>query len=49
MRRAKGYEVHFQEFAGGQDYLGWRGTLADGLMALMGDLAPKTPRESAPA
>jgi enterochelin esterase family protein len=33
---AKGYEVHFQEFAGGHDYLSWRGTLADGLMALMG-------------
>ena len=35
--RAKGYEVHFQEFAGGHDYLSWRGTLADGLIALMGD------------
>jgi enterochelin esterase-like enzyme len=34
---AKGYEVHFQEFAGGHDYLSWRGTLADGLIALMGD------------
>jgi len=40
--RAKGYEVHFQEFAGGHDYLGWRGTLADGLIALMGDTASKT-------
>jgi enterochelin esterase family protein len=39
--RAKGYEVHFQEFAGGHDYLGWRGTLADGLIALLGDAAPK--------
>ncbi len=47
--RAKGYEVHFQEFAGGHDYLSWRGTLADGLIALMGDTASKTPRESAPA
>jgi enterochelin esterase family protein len=46
--RAKGYEVHFQEFAGGHDYLGWRGTLADGLIALMGDMASKTPREHAP-
>ena len=36
---AKGYEVHFQEFAGGHDYLGWRGTLADGLIALMGGAA----------
>jgi enterochelin esterase-like enzyme len=33
---AKGYEVHFHEFAGGHDYLSWRGTLADGLIALMG-------------
>ena len=37
--RAKGYEVHFQEFAGGHDYLCWRGTLADGLIALMGGAA----------
>jgi len=34
--RAKGYEVHFQEFVGGHDYLSWRGTLADGLIALVG-------------
>ena len=34
--RAKGYEVHYQEFAGGHDYLSWRGTLADGLTALIG-------------
>jgi len=47
--RAKGYEVHFQEFAGGHDYLSWRGTLADGLMALMSSPASKTPLESAPA
>jgi enterochelin esterase-like enzyme len=47
--RAKGYEVHFQEFAGDHDYLGWRGTLADGLMALMGDTASRTPRDSPPA
>jgi enterochelin esterase family protein len=33
---AKGYEVHFQEFVGGHDYLSWRGLLADGLIALMG-------------
>jgi enterochelin esterase-like enzyme len=44
--RAKGYEVHFQEFAGGHDYLSWRGTLADGLIALMGDA--KTLREHPP-
>ncbi len=46
---AKGYDVHFQEFAGGHDYLSWRGTLADGLMALMGSPASKTPREHAPS
>jgi len=34
--RAKGYEVHYQEFAGGHEYLNWRGTLADGLIALIG-------------
>ena len=33
---AKGYEVHYQEFIGGHDYLSWRGTLADGLIALIG-------------
>ena len=38
--RAKGYEVHFQEYEGGHDYLSWRGTLADGLIALMGHAAP---------
>jgi len=37
--RAKGYEVHYQEFVGGHDYLSWRGTLADGLIALMGNSA----------
>lgn len=33
---AKGYEVHFQQFVGGHDGLSWRGTLADGLIALLG-------------
>jgi enterochelin esterase-like enzyme len=40
--QAKGYEVHFQEFVGGHDYLSWRGTLADGLIALMGGAATKS-------
>lgn len=31
---AKGYSVHYQEFTGGHDYLNWRGTLADALIAL---------------
>ena len=39
--RVKGYEVHFQEFEGGHDYLSWRGTLADGLIALVGDAGSK--------
>jgi enterochelin esterase family protein len=33
---AKGYEVHYQQFVGGHDYLSWRGTLADGLIDLIG-------------
>jgi enterochelin esterase-like enzyme len=36
---AKGYEVHYQEFNGGHDYLSWRGTIADGLILLMGGAA----------
>lgn len=36
--RAKGYEVFYQESQGGHDYLSWRGTLADGLILLMGNL-----------
>ena len=33
---AKGYEVHYQQFVGGHDTLSWRGTVADGLIALSG-------------
>jgi len=33
---AKGYEVHYQQFVGDHDALSWRGTLADGLIALLG-------------
>lgn len=34
---ARGHDVvQFQEFNGGHDYLIWRGTLADGLIALLG-------------
>ncbi len=32
--QAKGYDVNYVEFSGGHDYLCWRGTLADGLLAL---------------
>jgi len=44
--RAKGYEVHYQEFVGGHDYLSWRETLADGLLFLLGDQASTTPAGS---
>lgn len=33
---AKGYEVHYQQFVGGHDYINWRGTFADGVIALLG-------------
>jgi enterochelin esterase-like enzyme len=32
----KGYSVNYHEFDGGHDYLWWRGSLADGLIALIG-------------
>jgi enterochelin esterase-like enzyme len=34
--RAKGYEVTYQEFPGGHDYINWRGKFADGLITLLG-------------
>ncbi|MEC5397572.1 enterochelin esterase [Uliginosibacterium sp. H1] len=39
---ARGYPVHYREYAGGHDYLVWRGALADGLLALFGN--GKNPR-----
>jgi enterochelin esterase-like enzyme len=33
---AKGYEVTYRQSASGHDYADWRGTLAEGLMALIG-------------
>jgi enterochelin esterase-like enzyme len=32
--RAKGYDVAYSEYSGGHDYVCWRGSLADGLIAL---------------
>ncbi len=40
---AKGYEVHYQQFNSGHDYLNWRGTLADGLIALVGTDTARPP------
>jgi len=33
---AKGYEVHYEQFVGGHDFVSWRVMLADGLLALLG-------------
>jgi len=34
--RARGYEVHYAEFQGRHDYMCWRETIVDGLLALVG-------------
>jgi enterochelin esterase family protein len=34
---AKGHEVKYVEFNGGHDHVSWRGSIADGLSALLGD------------
>ena len=34
--QAKGYSVHYAEFSGGHNPMNWQGTLADGLLALLG-------------
>jgi enterochelin esterase-like enzyme len=40
--RLKGYEVRYQQFNSGHDYLTWRGTIADGLIALIGNGASRS-------
>jgi len=34
--QAKGYSIKYREFSGGHSSVIWRGTLADGLLALLG-------------
>ncbi len=34
--KAKGYTIQYSEYTGGHDFVSWRGSFADGLMALAG-------------
>jgi hypothetical protein len=45
---AKGYRVVYAEFAGGHQSLNWRGSIADGLMALARAAGNPDSEESAP-
>ncbi|WP_417812655.1 alpha/beta hydrolase-fold protein [Thalassospira alkalitolerans] len=38
---ARGYDVQYREYAGGHDYVVWRGALADGLIGLFGTVSAK--------
>jgi len=40
--QAKGYPIRYAEFSGGHNPMNWQGTLADGLLALLG----KSPTKS---
>jgi len=47
--RARGYDVRHREFSGGHDWYHWRGTLADGLLALFAatpSASPMTPADA---
>jgi enterochelin esterase family protein len=46
--RAKGYTVHYAEFTGGHDPLNWRGSFADGLIALVGTAAATAATTTSP-
>lgn len=41
--RAKGYDVTYREFEGGHDYVCWAGTMADGLIDLLGSSRRRGP------
>jgi hypothetical protein len=49
--QARGYDVSYQEFVGGHSHVSWRGTFADGLIALFGTpstlVVPRRPRRAA--
>ena len=47
---ARGYRVQYAEFVGGHDYACWRGTLADGLLFVLGAprARPSSPKASPP-